>query len=66
MSSGNNIMFSSYISYLFWFNAPIHGQNLKSMLDISNVPNNFIIALKQQVEPTIKISYADLQYNIMN
>jgi hypothetical protein len=36
------------------------------MLDSSNVPNNFIIALKQQVQPTVNISYADLQYNIMN
>jgi hypothetical protein len=31
-----------------------------------NVPKKFIIALKQQVEPTVKISSADLRYNIMN
>jgi hypothetical protein len=41
-------------------------KNLKSMIDSSNVPTNFIIALKKQVEPTVKISYAYLPYNILN
>jgi hypothetical protein len=49
--------FSRYRNYLFRFNASIHGQNLKSMLDSINVPKKFIIALKQQLEPTVRIAY---------